>query len=217
MRLRQAAPVALLIVGTVAVVFVLVARDVTWKAVWIGVASTAFASALVDASAQFESYRREGAILRVAGDRVGRVNQRLLWIIDLVFDVSMGNVDGLSRELRQLTQPSIDMAGQAQGIAPPQTKQRLAALWVAELYEALDGALILGVQTVEADRVERLDMAVRSSAFIFWIRDVVPTIPRVDGGVDVTASQAADLLDAVQAEFRFFAAQGGKRWKYGKP
>jgi hypothetical protein len=200
-----------LVVGTVAVVFVLVARDVTWKAVWIGVASTAFASALVDASAQFESFRREGAILRIAGDRVRRVHQRLLWIIDLVFDVSMGNIDGLSHELRHLKQASVDLAVPAPRVVPPHTKQQLAALWVAELYEALDGALILGVQTAEAARVERLDIAVRSSAFMFWIRDVVPTIPRVNGGVDVTASQAADLLEAVQAEFRFFAAQGGKR------
>jgi hypothetical protein len=187
-----------------------------WKAVWIGVASTAFASALVDASAQFELFRREGAILRVAGDRVRRVHQRLLWIIDLVFDVSMGNVDGLSHELRHLEQASVDLAVPAPRVAPPHTKQQLAALWVAELYEALDGALILGVQTAEAARVERLDMAVRSSSFIYWVRDVVPTCPRLVGGVDVSAGYAADLLDAVQAELRFFAGQGGRRWKYGK-
>ena len=70
LRLRHAVPILLATAGVISVYLVSVANGTTWKAVWIGVASTMFASGFVDASVQIEAVRRERAVLRIAGERV---------------------------------------------------------------------------------------------------------------------------------------------------
>ena len=55
LRLRHAVPILLATTGVISVYLVSVANGTTWKAVWIGVASTMFASGLVDASVQIEA------------------------------------------------------------------------------------------------------------------------------------------------------------------
>jgi hypothetical protein len=48
---REATPLVLLAVGVAAILAAFLARDVTWRAIWIGVASTTVSAALVDGSA----------------------------------------------------------------------------------------------------------------------------------------------------------------------
>src|ERR1017187_10830145 len=89
LRLRHAVPMLLAPTGVISVCLVSVADGTTWKAVWIGVASTMFASGLVDASVQIDSMRREQAVLRIAGQRVARINQNVLRLISSAFDLQV--------------------------------------------------------------------------------------------------------------------------------
>ena len=62
---------------------------------------------LVDGSALLEVRRRDNAVLRIAGMRVGCLHRRLLWIIGAVFDVS-GEPSDVGSALRDLHRASID-------------------------------------------------------------------------------------------------------------
>ncbi|HEY1854069.1 MAG TPA: hypothetical protein VGG40_05720, partial [Solirubrobacterales bacterium] len=78
-------PVALLAIGVAAIAATLLAHDVTWRAIWIGLASTTVTAGLVDASALLEFRRRDRAVLRVAGDRVGAAQAMFTLIVDAMF------------------------------------------------------------------------------------------------------------------------------------
>jgi hypothetical protein len=212
---RLSALIVLFSCGVAAIVFAVIASDVTWKAVCIGVASTAFASALVDFSALWEVRARERVLLRVVGDRVGRIHQRMLWIVGTVFDVSMASAGDVCCELRAWKGSAINLADEKAAVFPPRSKQAWLAQCVADIDQSLEVALSIGAQTEAAPRVERLDTALRSSPFASWARDVAPTAALAGGG-DMLAGQAADVLDVVQKEFRFFADRGGEQWRFGK-
>jgi hypothetical protein len=205
----------LLVVGVVSVGLVFVADDVTWRAVWIGVASTVLVAALVDGSALYEARRRERAVLRVAGERTGRVHGRLLAIIRTVFDVRSENDADLAQELRQLNQASIDLTVAAPAIAPPRSKLVWVLQCVHDIDEALDVAVSLGVQTSEAWRFEELD-GLRVSDTFMWFSRQAEVTPRVKSGGELIAAEAADCLDLVQRRVRFFASQAGSEWRHGQ-
>jgi hypothetical protein len=212
-RVRATTPVLLLTAGLAAIALIFVADDPTWKAVWVGVASTAIAAGLVDGSALLESRRREGAILDIAGDRVGRIHQRLLWILNAVFEAGAGEAAELGRQLRESTQSTYDPARTAD-IMPPRTTAVWVAQCVADIDEALDVALALGAQTSQVARFVRLDALVRGGPFMTWLRNA-SSLP-VRSGAENLAQQAADLLDSVQEEFQFFSDRDARGWKFGK-
>ena len=211
---RRSVPILLLLAGIPAVVLAITVDSVTWKAVWIGVASTSITAGLVDGSALLEARRRDNAVLRIVGVRVGYLHQRLLWIITAVFDVS-GEPADVGVALRELHRATIDLTSVMPGIAPPGTRLAKAAESLSQLEEALAVAVSLGTQTTEAERFERLDAALRLNPFYVWLKSasLTPTIVDEDSAL---ANGAADALDAVHTQFRFFAGRGGESWRYGQ-
>jgi hypothetical protein len=83
------------------------------------------------------------------------------------------------------------------------------------LEEALAIAVSLGTQTTEAGRFEQLDYALRSNSFYAWLKSA-SAAPRIHDEYSELANGAADALDAVQTQFRFFAVRGGETWRYGQ-
>lgn len=63
---RGSVPILLLLAGVAAVVSAIAVGSVTWKSVWIGVASSCITGGLVDGSALLEARRRDKAVLRIA-------------------------------------------------------------------------------------------------------------------------------------------------------
>jgi hypothetical protein len=211
---RRSVPIFLLLAGVAAVVSALAVGSVTWKAVWIGVASSCLTGGLVDGSALLEVRRRDRAVLRIAGTRVGYLHQRLLWIIGAVFDVS-GEPSDVGSALRDLHRASIDLTSMMPALVPARTRLARAMESLAQLEEALAVAVSLGAETTEAGRFEQLDAALRSNHFYAWLK-VAPVTPSVVDECSALASAAADALDAVHTQFRFFARLGGESWRYGQ-
>jgi hypothetical protein len=211
---RRSVPVFLLLAGVAAVLSAFAAGSVTWKAVWIGVASSCLTGGLVDGSALLEARRRDQAILRIAGMRVGYLHQRLLWIIGAVFDVS-GEPSEVGSALRALHEASIDLTATMPAVVPTRTRLARALESLAQLEEALAVAVSLGTQTAEARRFEQLDAALRQNHFYAWLKSA-PVTPGILDEDSSLASGAADVLDAVQAQFRFFAGLSGRSWRYGQ-
>jgi hypothetical protein len=200
--------------GVAAVISAIAAGSVTWKAVWIGVASSCLTGGLVDGSALLEARRHDTAILRIAGMRVGYLHQRLLWIIGAVFDVS-GEPSDVGSALRGLDRASIDLTAIMPAVVPARTRLARALESLAQLEEALAVAVSLGTQTTEASRFEQLDVALRQNHFYAWLKSASVTPGLLDEDSSL-ASGAADVLDAVQAQFRFFAGLSGRSWRYGQ-
>lgn len=211
---RRSVPVFLLLAGVAAVVSALAVGSVTWKAVWIGVASSCLTGGLVDGSALLEVRRRDRAVLRIAGIRVGYLHQRLLWIIGAVFDIS-GEPSDVGSALRDLHRASIDLKAMMPAVVPARTRLARAMESLAQMEEALAVAVSLGAETTEAGRFEQLDAALRSNLFYAWLKGA-PVMPSIVDEDSVLASGAADALDAVQTQFRFFAGLGGESWRYGQ-
>jgi hypothetical protein len=211
---RTSVPVFLLLAGVAAVISAIAAGSLTWKAVWIGVASSCLTGGLVDGSALLEARRRDRAILRIAGMRVGYLHQRLLWIIDAVFCVG-GEPADVGSALRGLHRASIDLTAMMPGLVPAQTRLARALESLAQMEEALAVAVSLGAQTTEASRLEQLDAALRQNRFYAWLKSAAVT-PHLLDDYSSLASGAADVLDAVQTQFRFFAGLGGRNWRYGQ-
>jgi hypothetical protein len=211
---RRSVPILLLLAGVAAVIAAVAAGSLTWKAVWIGVASSCLTGGLVDGSALLEVRRRDRAVLRIAGMRVGYLHQRLLWIIDAVFDVS-GEPSEVGRALRDLDRAGIDLTTMMPAVVPARTRLARATESLAQLEEALTVAVSLGTQTAEAERLEQLDAALRQNHFYAWLKAASLTPSILDEDLAL-ATGAADALDAVQAQFRFFADLGGQSWRYGQ-
>jgi hypothetical protein len=211
---RGSVPVLLLLGGVAAVVLAIAVGSVTWKTVWIGVASSCITGGLVDGSALLEARRRDRAVLRIAGVRVGYLHQRLLWIIGAVFDVN-GEPSDVDSALRDLHRASIDLTAMMPGSYRPAPRLARAMESLAQLEDALTVAVSLGTQTTEAGRFERLDAALRSNQFYEWLKGASVT-PRVLDEDSALANGGADALDAVQTQFRFFADHGGESWRYGQ-
>ena len=211
---RRSVPILLLLAGVAAVVSAVAVGSVTWKAVWIGVASSCLTGGLVDGSALLEVRRRDRAVLRIAGVRVGYLHQRLLWIISAVFDVNGEPLD-VGGALRDLQRASIDLTAMMPTVVPARTRLVRATESLAQLEEALAVAVSLGTQTTEAERFEQLDGVLRSNHFYVWLKSASVT-PAVLDEDSALANGAADALDAVQTQFRFFADRGGQSWWYGQ-
>jgi hypothetical protein len=211
---RTSVPVFLLLAGVAFVISAIAAGSVTWKAVWIGVASSCLTGGLVDGSALLEARRRDKAVLRIAGMRIGYLHQRLLWIIDAVFCVS-GEPSDVGSALRGLHGARIDLTTMMPGLVPARTRLARALESLAQLEEALAVAVSLGTQTAEASRFEQLDVALRQNHFYAWLKSAAVT-PGILDECSSLASAAADALDAVQTQFRFFAGLSGRSWRYGQ-
>ena len=212
---RVAIPCSLLLAGAAAIGLVFVPRDATWKAIWIGLASTCLAAGLVDGSALLEARRREKSILRLVGDRVGLVHQRFLWIIRAAFDIVENNAADLPGRLREFQSPAISLQSGMPQVMPPTTRLAYAMHSLAELEEALAVATDLAVLTNEAHRLVTLGSLLRSNHLVIWLR-YAAAIPAVSAGGLEMARAAADALETIQTQFRFFSKRGGSSWRYGK-
>ncbi len=100
-------------------------------------------------------------------------------------------------------------------VVPARTRLVRATESLAQLEEALAVAVSLGTQTTEAGRFEQLDAALRSNHFYGWLKSA-PLTPTILDEDSALANGAADALDAVQTQFRFFADHGGQSWHYGQ-
>jgi hypothetical protein len=97
---RTAVPIGLLLAGAASAFLVFTTGDPTWKAVWIGLASTCLTAGLVDGSALLDARGRKRAVLRVVGHRIGFVHQRYLWIVRAAFDLSWNDAANVPDALR---------------------------------------------------------------------------------------------------------------------
>lgn len=211
MQIRILMLALLFVIAAVSAAFAFVADDVTWKAIWIGLTSTTAAAGLVDCSALWETHQREQVLLRVVGQRVGRIHQRMLWIIRAVFGVS-ADAREISAQLRAWEPRPIDLTQDA-GILPPRSKQLWVAHCIDEIDEAMDVVRTLGAQTTGAAHMELLDDLLRSREFMVFARS---GIPQVREGGELLATQAAIVLDRIQVEFRYFFMQAGAGWGSGQ-
>jgi hypothetical protein len=98
---------------------------------------------------------------------------------------------------------------------PARTRLARALESLAQVEEALAVAVSLGAQTNEASRFEQLDAALRQNRFYVWLKSAAVTPDILDEHSSL-ASAAADVLDAVQTQFRFFADLSGPSWRYGQ-
>ena len=211
LRLRHVVPILLAIAGVISVYLVSVANGTTWKAVWIGVASTMFASGLVDASVQIDAGRREKAVLRIAGQRVARINQNVLRLISSAFDLQV-DVSEMQTTLTALTDHKIDLSAIAPRVIPQQTKLQGVVFYLAEIDQSLEFAVTLGSLTYAAARLERLDDAIRSNVFLLAMRNASIN-PRMSGPVLVDS--ARELFDTMREQHRWFGRRGGSTWRSG--
>jgi hypothetical protein len=212
LRLRHAVPFVLAAAGVISVYLVSVANGTTWKAVWIGVASTMFASGLVDASVQIDAARREKAVLRIAGQRVAHINQNVLQLISSVFDLQV-DVSQMHATLAELTDHEIDLTAIEPRVFPQQTKLQRVVVCLAEIDQSLEFAVTLGSLTYAAARLERLDDAIRSNAFLASLRHA-SVIPRMSGPSLVES--ARELFETMREQHRWFGRRGGARWRSGR-
>ncbi|MGO9448293.1 MAG: hypothetical protein ACLQQB_11635 [Solirubrobacteraceae bacterium] len=212
LRLRHAVPILLATTGVISVYLVSVANGTTWKAVWIGVASTMFASGLVDASVQIEAVRRERAVLRIAGERVARINQNVLLLISSAFDLQV-DVSEMHATLAALTDHKIDLSAIAPRVFPEQTKLQGVMVHLAEIDQSLEFAVTLGSLTHAAARLERLDDSIRSSVFLIALRHASIN-PRMSGPVLVDS--ARELFETMREQHRWFGRRGGSTWRAGR-
>ena len=100
-------------------------------------------------------------------------------------------------------------------VVPARTRLARAMESLAQLEEALAVAVSLGTQTTEAGRFEQLDAALRLSHFYGWLKSA-PVTPSIVDEDSALANGAADVLDVVQTQFRFFADRGGQTGQYGR-
>lgn len=178
----------------------LVARDPTWKAVWIGVASTAFASGAVDASGIWETRRRERAVLAIVARKVRTIYQQFSLLIGAVFDEAAGQPPPLGARLRATTQASWDPTLPA-NIWPARLRRELVEDCARVIEAELNAAVELGLQTSHADRLVRLESAV-DGAFLRTV--IAARAVGVRDGMDVLGGQAADAFDVIEREWAFF-------------
>lgn len=153
----------------------------------------------------------------VVGHRVGFVHQRCLWIVRAAFALSWNDAADVPGMLRALTDANVvDLRTGMPQLAPPTTRLAYAVRCLGELNDALAVALSLASSTGDAHRLEALDRAVRSNTFDTWLRTAAanPQIAVVSGGV--LADTAADVLDAIQEQFRYFAKRAGDGWNFGQ-
>jgi hypothetical protein len=100
-------------------------------------------------------------------------------------------------------------------LAPARTKAAWVAQCVAEIDAELETALGLAALTSEVERLERLDRALRSGGFSVFLRNTAVMSPVVQPA-SVIAGQAADVLEVVQEQVRYFSKQGGTGWRWGR-
>ena len=186
-----------------------------WTSIWIGVAGTSAAAVLVDASAVWEAQRRLLPVKRLAGRRLGRLHQLLLNIVTVVFDdLHVDEPSRTAQALRELPEASLDLTSSA-AILPPRTRQeRLSELHtqLQAVREELVALASAGVLASQADEVDRL---LSNSGFMCFVRDVFPSFPQM-GTRAVLATQAADVVTALQALMPVAAKAAGKTWPYGQ-
>jgi uncharacterized membrane protein YccC len=171
-----------------------------------------FASGLVDASVQIDAVRREQAVLRIAGQRVARINQNVLRLISSAFDIQ-ADVSEMHTRLTELTDHEIDLTAVAPRVFPEQTKLQGVVVYLAEIDQNLEFAVTLGSLTYAAARVERLDNALRSNVFLLALRNASIN-PLMSGPVLVDS--ARELFETMREQHRWFGRRGGSTWRSGR-
>jgi len=187
----------------------------TWTSIWIGVAGTSAAAALVDASAVWEARRRPLPVQRLAARRLGRIHQLLLQIVRVVFDdLQADEPRRTPQALRELPEAPLDLTTPA-AVHPPRSRQQFAVELHAQLQAVRDELVALagtGVLAHEADEVDRL---LSNSPFVILVRDAIPAAPHWRARAQI-AADAADVVAAVQELMPVAARAAGPTWRYGQ-
>lgn len=212
---REAVPAALLFFGSAAIVASALANDVTWRAIWIGVASTTVTAGLVDASALLAARKRERSVLRIAGDRVGVARAIFRELLDAMFGGLFEMGWPSSHDLRQVQEPvSIDLDEDA-GVMPPRSRRIQIIHLTGLLTDALGEALRLGADTSEAFRFEEIDSGMRRNDFVLYLHSVIGQGFQFDPLPPKFIHSAADALDLLEKHLAFFRRIAGASWQYG--
>jgi hypothetical protein len=191
------------------------ASSETWTSIWIGVAGTSAAAALVDASAVWEARRRLLPVQRLAARRLGRIHQLLLQIVTVVFDdLQVAEPQRAAQGLRELPEASLDMTTPA-AVHPPRSRQQFVIELHAQVQAVREELVALAGAGVLAHEADELDRLLSSSPFMSLVRDAFPSAPHWRNRSQI-AADAADVLAAVQGLMPVAAKAAGPTWRYGQ-
>lgn len=187
----------------------------TWTSIWIGVAGTSAAAALVDASAVWEARRRLLPVQRLAARRLGRIHQLLLQIVAVVFDdLQVAEPRRAAQRLRELPEAPLDLTTPA-AVHPPRSRQQFVIELHAQLQAGREELVALAGAGVLAHQADEVDRLLSSSPFMSLVRDAFPAEPHWRTRAQI-AADAADVLTAVQGLMPVAAKAAGPTWHYGQ-
>ncbi len=176
--------------------------DPTYLSIWVGVTSTAFAAALVDASAVLEARRRTASIERVVHRRLRQARQVVLSQIRVVFAALPTTSEvRLAQSLRALPDTPIDLRTAPADVYPERTRQTYLRELQGQLQALLDELSSFLAAGVLTDELEAVDRLLRGHPFMILIRDVLVSDIWLKTST-VPAEQAAELLDQLESVLR---------------
>jgi len=198
LRLLPAGVLSLVTVGG-ATSAILVRHNSTWVSIWLGVTSTAFAAALVDASAVLETRRQFAPARRVVRRRLQQVHRLLVDLVRVVFDDLAALEDSaLPEGLRALPDRPIDLRTSLARVYPPRTRQVYLREVQMRLQVLLDELISFTAAGILPDELEQVDQLLKSAPFMLLVRDVLSGDVWLKSN-RVSAEQAADLLEKLEA------------------
>jgi len=187
----------------------------TWTSIWIGVAGTSAAAALVDASAVWEARRRLLPVQRLAARRVGRIHQLLLQIVAVVFDdLQVDEPRWTAQGLRELPEAPLDLTT-PEAVHPPRSRQQFVVELHAQLQAVRDELVALAAAGVLAHQADEVDRLLSNSPFVIFVRDAIPAAARWRARAQL-AADAANVVAAVQELMPVAAKAAGPTWRYGQ-
>jgi len=211
---REATVIGMLVVGFIGLIGATGATNSTARSIWIGVASTGFASGLVDLSAVRLERRRAGAIARVAARRIGKVHQDALKLIQVVFPEIDGEAGTWPERLRSLRVGTVDLMGAAK-VIPPMTRDQYAMTLVGQIQGQQLASFVAGTDLDDA--LDAIDIAISSSSFIMLVQALSTSgTPNTMSNGEELARLAAVFLERIQEHLPSARRAAGSSWKYGK-
>jgi len=167
---------ALLIGGGISAVLVALTLDITWQAIWIGLAATCLSAGLVDASAVWGRHRQLQPVRRLAARRVGHINSLILQMVSLVFEgFRAEEADPYIACLRASPDGPLDLSTPAQ-VIPPLSKAQHAWELLRELRQVQADCLSFAGAGVLGTELEQLDQILTSSVFLSFAESA-PVMP----------------------------------------
>lgn len=158
--------------------------------VWVGVATSAAAAALVDASAVYEAQRRVAVLRPLAATRYRQVYNHVCSISAALFNTSSPD------EIQKVRLPHVFDPAASADVFPPRSRGefiRQLAKWIDDEMREL---LSLAAAGVLADEIREMDRFIHGAAMQMTIALITPGVHRIDDGGQSTRSFAFFLADA---------------------